>query len=51
MAEFLWFFVVGIAPFLVAVVIIYALLKRRRLTREEKAARDQKTRELYENHQ
>ena len=51
MADYLWFFAVGIAPFLVAAVIIYALLRRRRLTRAERAARDEKTRELYENRQ
>ncbi|MCT8992088.1 hypothetical protein NYR54_17640 [Chelativorans sp. SCAU2101] len=49
MPDYLWFFTVGIAPFLVAFVIIYALLKRRRLSREEREARDEKTRELYEN--
>lgn len=49
MPDYLWFFAVGIAPFLVAFVIIYALLKRRRLGREERAARDEKTHELYEN--
>jgi len=49
MADYLWFFAVGIAPFLVAGVVIYALLRRRRLSFEEKAARDEKTRELYED--
>lgn len=49
MADYLWFFAVGIAPFLVAAVIIYALLRRRRLSSEERAARDEKTRQLYEN--
>lgn len=47
MADFLWFFAVGIAPFLVAAVLIYALVRRRRLSAREKAARDRKTRELY----
>lgn len=47
MADYLWFFAVGIAPFLVALVIIYALLRRRRLSAEENAARNSKTRELY----
>ncbi|MDZ5699056.1 hypothetical protein [Chelativorans sp. M5D2P16] len=49
MADYLWFFAVGIAPFLVALVVIYALLKRRRLSAEEKAERNSKTRELYGN--
>jgi len=47
MAEYLWFFAVGIAPFLVAALIIYALLRRRRLSAAERATRDEKTRELY----
>lgn len=47
MAEYLWFFAVGIAPFLVAAVIVYALMRRRRLTPGERVARDQRTRELY----
>lgn len=49
MSDYLWAFVVAIAPFLVAAVIIYALLRRRRLSARERAARDEKTRELYEN--
>lgn len=49
MAEYLWFFAVGVAPFLVAALIIYALLRRRRLSAAERAARDRKTEELYEN--
>ncbi len=49
MADYLWFFAVGIAPFLVAALIIYALLRRRRLTPDEEAARDEKTRELYKD--
>ncbi|WP_166015960.1 MULTISPECIES: hypothetical protein [Chelativorans] len=49
MAEYLWFFAVGIAPFLVAGLVVYALLRRRRLTPEERAARDEKTRELYQD--
>lgn len=49
MADYLWFFAVGIAPFLVAAAIIYARLRQRRLTRREKDARDEKTRELYED--
>jgi len=47
MAEYFWFFAVGIAPFLVAALVIYALLKRRRLSADERTARDDKTRELY----
>ncbi|WP_198023829.1 hypothetical protein [Chelativorans sp. J32] len=49
MGDYLWFFTVGIAPFLVAAVMIYALLRRRRLSPEEKIARDEKTRELYQD--
>ena len=47
MAEGLWFFAVAIAPFLVFALVIYALLKRRRLSSAERVARDEKTRELY----
>lgn len=47
MAELLWFFAVGIAPFIVAAIIIFVLVRRRRLGSDERAARDAKTRELY----
>ena len=47
MAEILWFFAVGIAPFIVAALLVYVLLRRRRLTRRERDLRDAKTRELY----
>ncbi|WP_173932721.1 hypothetical protein [Chelativorans sp. Marseille-P2723] len=49
MADYLWFFIVGIAPFLLAGLIIYALMRRRKLTSAEKVARDEKTRQLYED--
>jgi hypothetical protein len=51
MANYLWFFTVAIAPFLVAAVIIYALMRRRRLTARERIARDEKTKELYGDRQ
>ncbi|WP_309084779.1 hypothetical protein [Chelativorans sp.] len=51
MAEYLWFFVVAIMPFLIGALVIYALLKRRRLTPTEKVVRDDKTRELYGDRQ
>ena len=48
MADYLWFFTVAIAPFLVFAIVIYALLRRRRLTREEQTVRAEKTKELFE---
>lgn len=51
MAELLWFFAVGVAPFIVGAIIIYVLLRRRKLGRGEQAARDAKTRELYRDGQ
>ncbi|WEX10229.1 hypothetical protein [Chelativorans sp. AA-79] len=49
MAEYLWFFAVGVAPFLVAALVIYVLVRRRRLRPDERVARDEKTKELYED--
>lgn len=49
MVDYLWFFAVGIAPFLVFAVVAYALLRRRRLSAEEQAKQDEKTRELFED--
>lgn len=48
-AEYLWFFAVGIAPFLVLAVIGYGLLRRRRLTPSERRHRDEATHELYDH--
>ncbi len=46
-SEYLWFFAVAGGPLVLALAIIYALLRRRRLSREEKAKRDERTRKLY----
>jgi len=45
--DLLWLFVVGIGPFLLAAAMVNALVRKRRLSRQEKAMRDKKTEELY----
>ena len=47
MEYLLWFLVVAGGPFLLAAAMIYALIRKRRLSREEKIMRDRKTAELY----
>ncbi|MCT7377427.1 hypothetical protein [Chelativorans salis] len=45
--NYLWLFAVAGGPAILAAAFIYALLKRRRLKREERKKRDEATRELY----
>lgn len=47
LSDYLWFLVVAIGPVLLAFAMIYALLRRRRLSREEKDRQDKATREVY----
>jgi len=47
MSTFLWLLVLAGGPLLLAIAIIYALLTRRRLSREEKEAQINATEHLY----
>lgn len=47
LSDYLWFFAVAGGPVVLGAAFVYALLRRRRLSRREKAERDKKTRELY----
>ncbi|MDF1609378.1 hypothetical protein PZ897_14430 [Hoeflea sp. YIM 152468] len=47
MENLLWFLVVAVGPLLLAAAMVYALLRKRRLSREEKIRRDKKTAELF----
>lgn len=47
MADFLWLFVTAGGAAILGIGIAYAMLRSRKLTPEEKAAQDQRTRELY----
>jgi hypothetical protein len=48
MATFLWLLVVAGGPLLIAVVIVYALFTRRRLSPREKQAQTEATERLYD---
>lgn len=47
MTEFLWLLLVAGGPVLLGAAVAYALLTRRRMTPDEKAARKRATDELY----
>lgn len=44
----LWSLTIWLGPIVLAVVIAYALIRRRRLTRTEVSARDRATHQLYD---
>ena len=44
----LWLLVVAGGPLLLAILIGYALLRKRRLTRSERAARERGTRDVFD---
>lgn len=46
--NFLWLLVVAGGPLLLAVLIGYALLRRRRLSRAERVERDRGTRDVFD---
>jgi len=45
--EALWLIAVGLGPVLLGVLIVYEILRRRRLTASERNERTKKTREIY----
>ena len=47
-ANFLWLLAVAGGPLLLLVLFGYALLRRRRLSRAERSARDRSTRDLFD---
>lgn len=49
MTNYLWFFTVAMGPVLIAAVLAYALLRRRRLSAFEQRKSDEATRHLYES--
>ena len=48
LANYLWLLVVAGGPLLLAVLLGYALLRRRRLRRAERVAQDRGTREAFD---
>lgn len=51
MMNYLWFVTVALGPVLIAAVLAFALLRRRRLSSFEKRKGDEATRELYKDPQ
>lgn len=49
MENTLWLFVVGVGPFILLAAIIYALVTRRRLSRDEKRRQRQAVKDAYEH--
>ena len=47
MADLLWFFTVAIGPIILAVAIVWAVMRRRRLTTREQIESDRATENLY----
>lgn len=47
MAEYMWFLTVAGGPLILGIIIAFALLRRRRLSRREQQKQNQATRELY----
>ncbi len=48
LSVYLWAVVVALGPLLLAIVIVVALLRKRRLSAEERARQDRETDRLYE---
>ncbi|MBB4066806.1 hypothetical protein [Gellertiella hungarica] len=46
-SDYLWFFAVAIGPVILGAVILYAVLRNRRLTPGERVARSEAVREMY----
>lgn len=46
-SDYLWFFAVAIGPVILGAVILYAVLRNRRLTPGERVARSDAVREMY----
>lgn len=44
----IWSLTIWLGPIVLAIVIAYALIRRRKLTRDEVAARDRATNDLYD---
>ena len=48
-SNYLWFVTVALGPVLLGAVFIYAMMRRRRLTREERVRLERKVHELYDD--
>ena len=46
-SNYLWLFAVGLGPFILAAFFIWALMRKRRYSASEEAARHQGTEEVY----
>lgn len=49
MSEIMWLFVAAGGPLLLAIILAYVLIRRRKLTRAEFDVGERETRRLYEN--
>ena len=48
-SDFIWFVAVGLGPLVLGLAIIYAILRRRRLSPEERERRNRGVRHLYKD--